>query len=265
MQSYHLLGAIECHAADRAVEIRGRFQRTMLVALAVNAGRPVTTNSLMNELWGEDLPDNAENALQAHISRLRRKLGGCGRSGTAAAIVNIPFGYRLSVGPEQIDAEVFVREINELRSTPGLAPAELTGRLRAALTLWRGDIFGGEIGGFICQAAAIRYEEHRSLALELLYEHELNAGRHAVVVAELSQFVESVSVNEKLCALLMVALYRSGRQTDALALYRRVRTRLDEELGIEPSAIMGRCELAILSHDPMLDAAPTRQLVNSFR
>ncbi|HEV2782801.1 MAG TPA: AfsR/SARP family transcriptional regulator [Actinophytocola sp.] len=254
MLRYRVLGPIEIQADDGPVEIPGRFQRTLLAALLVNTGRLVMAHSLVDELWGAHPPGNSENALQAHVSRLRRTLTKAQPHRSAPHIVSLPSGYRLLVEPDEVDADRFIRAVGYVRSRPDLDPAETTRRLRDALALWRGAAFGGDIGGFICQAAAIRYDEHRSSALELLFETELLIGRHAQVIAELSEFVESDSVNEKLCAQLMVALYRAGRQTDALALYRRVRGRLADELGIEPSPTLRNCERAILSHDPMLEA-----------
>src|SRR4029453_16932165 len=106
----------------------------------------------------------------------------------------------------EIDAELFVRSVINVRARADLLPVEVIERLRAALSLWRGPVFGGGVGGFLCQAAALRYEEHRALALELLYETELSLGRHAQVIAELAELVESKAVNERLCALLMTAL-----------------------------------------------------------
>jgi DNA-binding SARP family transcriptional activator len=240
MVRFGILGPI----AVEAVDLRGRFQRTLLATLLINAGRVVTASSLIDELWGESPPGDAENALQAHISRLRGKL--------PAPLVRLPSGYRLLVEPHEIDAEMFVRSVVRLRARRDLLPAEVIERLRAALSLWRGPVFGGDLGGFGCQAAAARYEEHHAAALELLYDTELELGRHANVVAELRELVESKSVNERLCAQLMVALYRTGRQTDALAVYRRIRTRLADELGTTPSASLQRMELAILAQDPGL-------------
>jgi DNA-binding SARP family transcriptional activator len=232
--------------------MRGKFQRRLLAALLVNTGRLVMANSLVDELWAGDSPGNAENALQAHVSRLRRKLAKAEPGRLTPRVVSLPSGYRLITKPDEVDAEQFTSEINYIRAQPGLDPQETIQRLRDALSLWRGPAFGGDLGGFICQAAAIRCEELRSSALEMLYDTELGIGRHAQVIAELSELVESESVNEKLCAQLMVALYRSGRQTDALAFYRRIRTRLADELGIVPSPTLRNCELAILSHDPKL-------------
>lgn len=232
--------------------MRGRFQRTLLAALLVNTGRLVMAHSLVDELWADNPPGNAENALQAHVSRLRRKLAKAEPGRRTPRVVSLPSGYRLLTKPDEVDADQFISEVTIVRARPDLDPRETIQRLRDALSLWRGPAFGGDLGGFICQAAAIRYEEYRAAALELLFEKELRVGRHTQVIAELSELVESESVNEKLCAQLMVALYRAGRQTDALALYRRVRARLADELGIEPCPTLRDCELAILSHDPKL-------------
>jgi DNA-binding SARP family transcriptional activator len=240
MLRFGILGPI---AVD-AVDIRGRFQRTLLATLLINAGRVVPAGTLIDELWGEDPPGGAENALQAHVSRLRGKL--------PAPLLSMPAGYRLLVEPHDIDAEWFVRSVGRVRARRDLLPVEVIERLRAALSLWRGPVFGGDVGGFGCQAAAVRYEEHRAAALELLYDTELELGRHNRVLAELSELVESKSVNERLCAQLMVALYRAGRQTDALAVYRKVRARLAAELGIKPCPPLQRMELAILAQDPEL-------------
>jgi DNA-binding SARP family transcriptional activator len=253
MLRFRLLGPIEIHAADRPIEIRGRFQRTLLAAMLVNAGRLVMAHTLVDELWGENPPGAAENALQAHVSRLRGKLAKAEPGRRTQRLVSLPSGYRIIATPDEVDTDVFLREISYVRSHPELDPAEVINRLRGALSLWRGPTFGGDLGGFICQAAAVRYQEYRASALELLFETELRIGRHAQVIAELSELVESRSVNEQLCVQLMVALYRSGRQSDALALYRKVRTRLLDELGIEPCPTLRACELAILSHDPELN------------
>jgi DNA-binding SARP family transcriptional activator len=252
MLRYRVLGPIEIQAADRPLEIRGRFQRTLLAALLVNPGRLVMAHLLVSELWGDNPPGNAENALQAHVSRLRRKLAKAEPNRRTPRVVSLPSGYRLLAKPDEVDADRFMQTVTQVRARPDLDPREAIQLLRDALSLWRGPAFGGDLTGFICQAAAIRYEEHRASALALLFDKELQIGRHAQVIAELSEFVESESLNEGLCAQLMVALYRAGRQTDALALYRRVRARLADELGIEPCPTLRDCEHAILSHDPKL-------------
>jgi len=249
-----ILGPIEIQTDERSVEIRGTIQRTLLAALLVCGGRQVMTNSLMDELWGEHPPGNAENALQAHVSRLRRRFEEAEPARTTPRLVSLPSGYRLLTDDAQIDAEVFLRAMTEVRARPDMEPVEVIRRLRGALALWRGPAFGGGLGGLICQSATVRYEEHRSAAFSLLFENELLLGRHEQIIAELAELVEAESLNERLCQQLMVALYGAGRQTDALALYRRMRERLTKELGIEPSPALRKVELAILSQDPTLDA-----------
>jgi SARP family transcriptional regulator, regulator of embCAB operon len=258
MLTCRILGPLEIAADGRAVEIRGTIQRTLLAALLVGGGRQVMTNSLMDELWGSRPPGNAENALQAHVSRLRRRFEEVEPDRTTPRLVSLPSGYRLLTDGAQVDAELFVRAITEVRSKPAMEPVEVISRLREALSRWRGPVFGGAIGGLICQAATVRYEEQRSSAYTMLFENELLIGRHAQIIAELAELVEAESLNERLCQQLMVALYGAGRQTDALALYRRMRERLTEELGIEPSPALRRVELAILSQDPILDAGIRR-------
>ena len=258
MLTCRILGPLEIAANGRAVEIRGTIQRTLLAALLVGGGRQVMTNSLMDELWGSRPPGNAENALQAHVSRLRRRFEEVEPDRTQPRLVSLPSGYRLLTDGAQIDAEMFLKAITEVRAQPSMEPVEVIRRLREALALWRGPVFGGAIGGLICQAATVRYEEQRSSAYTMLFENELLIGRHAQIIAELAELVEAESLNERLCQQLMVALYGAGRQTDALALYRRMRERLTEELGIEPSPALRRVELAILSQDPILDAGIRR-------
>lgn len=254
MLRFRILGPIEIEASGQPVEIRGRFQRTLLAALLVNPGRVLVGARLADELWGQNPPAAEENALQAHISRLRGKLAAAEPNRPTPRLVSLPAGYRLLADPYEIDAEAFVRAVGQVRARPELTAAEVIQQLREALSLWRGPAFGGDLGGFICQAAAVRYEEYRAAALELLYETELHLGRHAHVIAELSELVESKSVNERLCEQLMVALYRAGRQTDALAIFRKIRIRLADELGIKPCPALRRIELAILAQDPELDA-----------
>jgi DNA-binding SARP family transcriptional activator len=253
MLTCRILGPIEIAAGGRAVEIRGTIQRTLLAALLVGGGRQVTTSSLMDELWGSRPPGNADNALQAHVSRLRRRFEEVEPERTTPRLVSLPSGYRLLTDGAQVDGELFLAATAAVRADPDLPPADIIHRLRAALAWWRGPTYGGALGGLICQAAAVRYEERRSAAYSLLFENELLLGRHAEIIAELAELVEAESLNERLCQQLMIALYGAGRQTDALALYRRMRERLTAELGIEPSPALRRVELAILAQDPILD------------
>lgn len=233
------------------MEIRGTIQRTLLAALLAAGSRPVSVGALVAELWGDSPPFRAENALQAHVSRLRRKLH-CTGGGTSVSLSSLPSGYRLMVSEQDADATAFMRELNDGRGRSYTDATTTIAKLRSAVALWRGPVFGGPLGGPICQAAAARYEAARSVAVELLFDLELRCGRHTEVIPELSELVESPSLNERFCEQLMVALYRSGRQTEALEAYRRMQTRLDADFGVQPSPTLRKYERAVLVHDPAL-------------
>jgi hypothetical protein len=161
-----------------------------------------------------------------------------------------PPGYRLRTEEDALDADVFSRLFLGARDNPGADPRETVAVLRQALGLWRGPVFGGDLPGPICRAAAARYTEHRAAAWEHLFDTELDLGRHCHVVAELTALVEAEPLNERLCAHLMTALYRSDRQRDALVVYQRLHHRLAEETGLEPSPALQRRHLAILRRTP---------------
>jgi SARP family transcriptional regulator, regulator of embCAB operon len=251
--SFVYLGALECWLDCEQVEIRGTSQRTLLAALLTAASKPLSVDALVEELWGADPPARVENALQAHVSRLRRKLH-CAGATTPVRLSSLPSGYRLMVPEEDVDATVFMRALKEVHSQSNMDASTAIAKLRSAVALWRGPVFGGPLGGPICQAAAALHEAARSVAVELLFDLELRCGRHTEIIPELSELVESPSLNERFCEQLMVALYRSGRQTEALEVYRRMRTRMDVDLGVEPSPTLRNYESAILAHDPALYA-----------
>lgn len=252
MLEFRILGPIEVRGTDDPIEIRGKFQRTLLATLLVNSGKIVSKHSLMEELWGADPPRNADNALQAHMSRLRRCLDPAEPERPSTRLVSTPSGYRLCIDDDELDADTFIRAVKQVEVRDNLDSFSVVTLLRRALALYHGPVFGGPIGGLVCQVAAVRYEEYRCEALALLFENELLVGRHSEITAELSGLVESEPLNERLSQQLMIALYRSGRQTSALAVYRRIRARLIEELGLQPSPNLRHCEWAILSHDPTL-------------
>ncbi|MER6127379.1 AfsR/SARP family transcriptional regulator [Streptomyces sp. NPDC001795] len=159
------------------------------------------------------------------------------------------------MGDEEVDGERFVRAVQEAQKFSGIChPAETSVRMRRALAMWRGPVFGGITGGAMCQTEAARYEDARLRAFEILYDSELALGRHALIIGELSSLVDGSALpRERLCAQLMVALYRCGRQAEALGVYQRVRERMMEAAGCLPSVGLRRCERAILEHDPALD------------
>jgi DNA-binding SARP family transcriptional activator len=256
MLKFSILGALQVRTVSGPAEICGDLQRTLVQTLLVSEGQPVSGESLVEEMWGEAVPDNQANALQAHVSRLRRKLRALEPDRPASRVTIHPAGSRLSVGEGELDAAEFVRTVRQAEAAAAHEPGRTARMLGEALALWRGPVFGGFPGGTLCQQAGARYEEHRIRAMELLCDAELRRGRHASVLAELAEAHTNHPLRERFCEQLMIALYCSGRQADALDVFRRMRGRLDEELGIQPSPALRRIEMAILSHDPVLTGDP---------
>ncbi|MEU9443689.1 AfsR/SARP family transcriptional regulator [Streptomyces sp. NPDC048304] len=252
MLRFSVLGPLQIRTDAGPADVPGDLQRILVQTLLVSEGRPVSGESLAEEMWGEAAPDNQANALQAHISRLRRRLRALEPERPVSRVTMHPAGYRLGLGEGELDAAEFVRAV---RLAESAAPGDAghTARLLAdALALWRGPVFGGFPGGTLCQLAGARYEEYRMRALELLFDAELRLGHHAAVLAELAEAHTNHPLRERFCEQLMIALYGAGRQADALDVFHRMRRRLDDELGIQPSPALRRIESAILSHDPAL-------------
>jgi SARP family transcriptional regulator, regulator of embCAB operon len=248
---FSVLGPIECWSAGRQVEVHGALQRTLLATLLASEGKPVPAEPVAMELWAGSPPRNWENALQAHVSRLRRRLAAIADERPASLVV-APGGYRLLVVEDAVDALVFMRKFTRARVLAASDPAAAVGELRSALALWRGPALGNVIGGPVCRSAAARYEAARVVGLETMFDLELQTGRHIDIIPALSELVESPALNERFCEQLMIALYRCGLQTEALATYRRMRHRLDMELGVQPTRTLRNHEKAILAHDPSL-------------
>ncbi|MGW8065139.1 AfsR/SARP family transcriptional regulator [Streptomyces ziwulingensis] len=263
MLRFSILGALQIRTASGPAEISGDLQRTLVQTLLVSEGQSVSGEALVEEMWGEGAPDNQANALQAHVSRLRRKLRGLEPDRSTSRVTIHPSGYRLTVNEGELDAAEFVRAVRQAETLGSGSPEEAARLLRQALAMWRGPVFGGFTGGTLCQLAGARYEEYRMRAMELRFDAELRLGRHAAVLAELAETHTSHPLRERFCEQLMIALYCAGRQADALDVFRRMRRHLADELGIEPSPALRQVESAILSHDPALSGdvrAPLLQL-----
>ncbi|MFE9775061.1 BTAD domain-containing putative transcriptional regulator [Streptomyces sp. NPDC005931] len=252
MLRFSILGALQIHTASGPAEISGDLQRALLQTLLASEGQPVSGEALIDEMWGEVAPDNQANALQAHISRLRRKLRSLEPDRTTSRLIMYPSGYRITVNEGELDAAEFIKTVRQAEVVGRDNPDRTARLLRQALAMWRGPVFGGFPGGALCQLAAARYEEYRMRAMELRFEAELRLGRHAAVLAELTETHTNHPLRERFCEQLMIALYCAGRQADALDVFRRMRRHLADELGIEPSPSLRHVESAILSHDPAL-------------
>jgi SARP family transcriptional regulator, regulator of embCAB operon len=257
MLSFSILGALQIRTAKGPAEISGDLQRTLIQTLLVNEGQSISGESLIEEMWGETAPDNQANALQAHISRLRRKLKALEPDRTTSRLTIHPSGYRLTVHEGELDAAEFTKAVRQAETASATDPTATAALLGNALNLWRGPVFGDFPGGTICQLATARYDEYRMRAMELRFDAELRLGRHATILAELHDAHTNHPLREHFCEQLMIALYRSGRQADALTTYRHMWQHLTDELGIQPSPQLRRIEHAILSHHPNLHTPAT--------
>ncbi|WP_186382843.1 BTAD domain-containing putative transcriptional regulator [Amycolatopsis rhizosphaerae] len=242
---FGILGATRALAEDGSeLPLGGPRPRALLARLLLDAGRVVGTDSLLDALYGEDLPREAANALQAQVSRLRRVLGG-GR------LERHPAGYRLAVDPADVDLHRFLALSGEGRRALAAGERErAAGLLREALALWRGPALADVTAPF-AEPQAARLAESRVAAVEDLAEAELSLARAKEVVAELEKLAEDHPIRERLHALLVRALSASGRQTEALAAFERVRRRLADELGSDPSPELAAAHLAVLRSEPV--------------
>jgi DNA-binding SARP family transcriptional activator/tetratricopeptide (TPR) repeat protein len=246
-----VLGPLEVRADGHHVDVAGPIPRRLLALLATRPGRFVPVDVLIDGVWGHDPPAAARATLQSHVARLRRSLGGSG------AIVAGPAGYRLAVDIADVDAFSFAAAVQDgHRALAGGDPAAAAAALSAGLALWRGPALA-EFGGCLAlDAEATRLEQLRLDAVEWRIEADLASGDPAPPVGELEGLVREHPTREGLWALLMRALYRAGRQADALAAYRRARRALVEELGVEPGRQLRETERLVLAHDPSLDPPP---------
>jgi DNA-binding SARP family transcriptional activator len=242
---FRILGPLEIESDRGPVVVGGQRQRAVLAILLLEAGRVVSTDRLVDLLWGESAPPAALPSLQNAISRLRRELG-------TDLLETRPPGYVLHVSPDRIDARRFEQQLRDARRAK---PEQRREQLQRALSLWRGPVLAEFAFERFAQAEILRLEELRLVALEERIAADLELGRHGDVVGELEALVAEHPMRETFRRQHMVALYRSGRQADALAAYQDVRTRFVEELGIEPGPELKRLQSEILRHESGI-AAP---------
>ncbi|WP_192809850.1 BTAD domain-containing putative transcriptional regulator [Actinomadura rudentiformis] len=250
---FEILGRLRAWRDDEELELGPGKQRAVLAVLLVNAGRPVPVPAIVDAVWGDDPPDNGANVVQKYVAGLRRVLEP-GRSPRSPGelLTLSPAGYALKVDPGGLDAEVFQRQVRHaLAVRAGGDAAEAAALLRAALAIWREDALAG-IKGPVFDAARDRLSDERASALEACAEIELELGRHAELVPELTRLVADFPLREQLRYLLILALYRCGRQAEALAAYRDARAFLIEEFGVEPGERLQQLQLGILRSDPAL-------------
>jgi len=244
---FRVLGPLEIVGDDgRVVELPAAKVRALLVRLLLDRNRVVPADVLVDDLWGEQPPPTAAKTLQVYVSQLRKALGG-------ERVDTQHGGYRLRADAGEVDVDEFEQLVAD-------------GRPRDALALWRGPAFADVRGERFARAAAERLEESRLAALASRVDADLDAGRHAELVGELEQLVAEHPFGERLRAQLMLALYRSGRQAEALEVYRQTRRLLADELGLEPGAELRELEQGILRQDPSLRApSPARTAIAATR
>ena len=247
---FGILGPLEAREGDVVLTPHRVGLRALLAMLLLHANEAVSADRLLDALWPPDeAPPSGAAAVQVRVSQLRKALGAAGRR-----VVTAPTGYAIEIGRGELDVHRF-EELVERADAVGAA--EAAPLLRDALGLWRGPALADVAYEAFAQPAIARLEELRLAALERRIEADLELGRHADLVGELGALVAEHRLRERMRSQHMLALYRSGRQAEALASFQTARTRLVDELGIEPGPGLRRLELAILRQDPSLDLAGT--------
>lgn len=245
---FRILGPVEVWDEGRRRPLGGSKQRALLIALLLRANETVPADRLIDDLWGEDPSENAPTALRVNVSRLRKAL-------PRETLVTQTPGYMIHIRPDQLDLYRFERLVEDgRRRLAGGRPSEAAELMREALSLWRGPALADVSYESFAQSAIARLEEMRLAALELRLEIDLACGRDRELVGELEALVVEHPLRERLRAQLMLALYRSGRQAEAIDAYQDARRALVEELGIEPGPKLQELQQAILQQDKAIEA-----------
>ncbi|MFI9271110.1 AfsR/SARP family transcriptional regulator [Kitasatospora sp. NPDC052896] len=250
---FRILGPLEVAHEGVPVDVKGLRQQTVLALLLLEANRIVPSDRLVDGVWDEDPPTTSRGQIQIAISSLRQQLPsdelGLGRIVTRAP------GYLLRVADGELDLRLFDARVATGRRLADQRPRQAAEELRAALAFWRGPALSG-IGSRLVRAGVAQLDERRLVVLEECLELELGLGAHHKLVGELSTLVAANPLRERLRVLLMTALFRAGRQAEALEEYRRARETFVDELGIEPGEELRRLQQAILTRDPVLTGEP---------
>jgi YVTN family beta-propeller protein len=250
---FRILGPLDVRDGEKGVELGGGRQRGLLALLLIHANEAVSSHLIAEELWGDAAPASVAKVIQNHVSSLRRALGD-------ARIQTSRAGYTLLVQADELDADQFERLLGEGKVALGDSDPEVAaGVFRDALALWRGRALSDFVNESFSAAEATRLDERRLEAVEERIDADLELGRHSDLVAELEQLVGEHPLRERLRGQLMLALYRTGRQAEALNAYQAARRTLVDELGIEPGPALRQLHTEILNQEPTLDppARPT--------
>src|SRR4051794_23508045 len=243
-----VLGPFDAQDGGTPLALGSPKARALLARLVIDANRAVSTSQLVDDLWGDDVPETARKMIQVYVSHLRKVL-------PADVLVTRPPGYLLELPPESIDLIRFMRLRDEGRAALGADDARTAAaRFRDALELWRGPALA-EFSEPFARTEAAHLDELRVTCLEDRIASDLELGSHPDVVGELETLVAEHPLRETLHRHLILALYRSGRQAEALAAYERFRRSLDDELGLEPSRALKALQLRVLNQDASLELA----------
>ncbi|MFD7291789.1 BTAD domain-containing putative transcriptional regulator [Streptomyces sp. NPDC059897] len=251
---FSVLGPLTARTtAGHTVDIPEVKVRALLAALLVHAGQPVSVDRLVDDLWGERLPGNPAGALQTKVSRLRRALARA-EPGAERLVESRPPGYLLRTGPDDVDSRRFTDLTATAYDTED--PRTRSELLTEALGLWTGEAFAGLGDLEFLRAPSERLAEQRLTALEALAETRLEMGQHHTLIGELGELAARHPLRERLRAVQLRALYRAGRQSEALTAYDELRKQLADELGVDPGPELAALHQAILEHDAALEAPP---------
>ena len=256
---FGILGPLQVIGDDgRELALGGRMPRAVLALLLLRANEVVSSDQLVEELWAGAPPASGAKGLHVHVSRLRRALAAGHSDPDGERLVTTAGGYVLRVGPEELDVQRCERLIGEGRSLLAAGrPDQALAALSGAVELWRGDVLADFQYDAFAQGEIARLGELRAAVLEERIAVEMLLGREAQVLGELERLVRDYPYRERLRGQLMLALYRTGRQAEALAAYRAARSALVDELGIEPSVELRQLHEAILAQDaPLLQTDP---------
>lgn len=254
---FRLLGPLEVFDGARAVAIGGGKRRSLLALLLLHGNEVVSADRLIDELWGEHPPPTAAKGLQVYVSQLRRELAPKDSASNGHVLVTRSNGYLLQVGPDDVDIQRFERSLDDgERALQAGEPERAAQRLRDGLALWRGPPLADFTYDAFAQQEIARLEELRLVAIEQRIDADLALGRHAQVVGELDALVSRYPLRERVRGQSMLALYRCGRQAEALESYRDARRTMSEQLGLEPGPALRDLEARILAQSAEL-APPT--------
>jgi DNA-binding SARP family transcriptional activator/WD40 repeat protein/tRNA A-37 threonylcarbamoyl transferase component Bud32/type II secretory pathway predicted ATPase ExeA len=245
---FRVLGPVEVVASGQSLDLGGPKQRTILALLVANAGRPMSADALIDGAYGDEAPDGARRTVQTYISNLRSKIGD--------TITSVPSGYQFNPVDSWVDAEQFVTDVETARDLIESDPTTASAALKEALALWRGLPFSDVEARGELESEITRLNELRLVALESRIDADLASGRDRELVGELEALTVEHPFRESFQSQHLLALYRSGRQAEALRAYTRMREHLAEELGVDPSPDLRHLEQRILEQDPTLALAP---------